>query len=669
MNDLRTENAVLEFSEWRAEFQFCEKKSQHLDCRDVGDYFYKIKFPDLVGIKELISKIEPTPNKVTLTYSLSESEISWIRESKLDVSLVIPRMFHQRTDYHLGTYVQKTFGLWTSLVFAIDKNSIFEEKKIKLVSYFMGLPSFGPTNLPVSAVISKKIAEYANLPTRNVMTALVLRAQEFTVFLLIVAMALILDHSAAFWCLALYTVGRSLRAFIPFLSESGYGPNEWMNYGFVFANAIVFVALPFFLLSLGQIKWKMKWLSASLVAAFTAFSVFFLTVENSLFKMDMWSDIGNCFIGIPILLYSIYKIKNNGKKKSAGDGQDLLVDSVKVLRALFLVLVLSLTVWVNYEDLVLEAANSFKDWLDWRHTLILPSLIVAALIEVGSTSKAMLVFSKKMVRQAMVDKDLEMGRQVQQEMLPIRSKTTSEWKWRTYYIPATSLAGDWFDIREINFANGEKALASCLADVTGHGIAAAMMTSTISSHWGRWCTLIVNRNIDPSNSDQSSQLVHEAVTMIHEGLLGLRSNKGCSAAMTLYFPKTQELYYATPGHTGILHMQDHNLSYLVAKGTRLGGVESAISVEKVSLLKGDLVFLYSDGIVAPNQITSQWIKRCHRKSIQAKYSLAKALLNGIRANKKLFRSHPELEDDMTLLIFAIGESQILSNQDEHKEVS
>lgn len=70
---------------------------------------------------------------------------------------------------------------------------------------------------------------------------------------------------------------------------------------------------------------------------------------------------------------------------------------------------------------------------------------------------------------------------------------------------ASQLAGDLFDLRESKFACGKKYLAVILADVTGHGVAAALSTTIISSYWSMWCTEAV-KNCGPSNTKEMEAL-------------------------------------------------------------------------------------------------------------------------------------------------------------------
>jgi len=130
---------------------------------------------------------------------------------------------------------------------------------------------------------------------------------------------------------------------------------------------------------------------------------------------------------------------------------------------------------------------SLTDPLDWRHMMLMPALLTAGLLEVGSVAKRMQSFGQEMAHKALIEKELKVGHDVQARMLPEKKFKTTHWQWRATYHPAEALAGDWFDIREIEFAEGKKMLAVCLADVTGHGVGSSLSTSVICSHWSLWC--------------------------------------------------------------------------------------------------------------------------------------------------------------------------------------
>jgi serine phosphatase RsbU (regulator of sigma subunit) len=294
-----------------------------------------------------------------------------------------------------------------------------------------------------------------------------------------------------------------------------------------------------------------------------------------------------------------------------------------------------------------------KSRLDWKNMLLMPSLMTAALLEVGSTAKKMLTFGRDMATKALIEQELNVGREVQARMLPSLRATTSSWHWRAMYLPAEALAGDWFDIRELSFADGRTLLAVCVADVTGHGVGSSLATSVICSHWGLWCTRLQASGF-PETPDAKQQELKRAPFGIHLGLKALRENENCTAIFALFDPTRNEITFSSAGHPGILVIGQKSFRYFTTQGERLGGdvMGDIIWNAKTETLSGDeLIVLYSDGVVPLRATVSSWAAQIKRKVIAGLANRPELMLvNQLRTNKHGFVDAPDLKDDMTLVM-------------------
>lgn len=86
------------------------------------------------------------------------------------------------------------------------------------------------------------------------------------------------------------------------------------------------------------------------------------------------------------------------------------------------------------------------------------------------------------LEQNRVEQDLALARQVQRAFLPSKAPQVSGYQFYNFYGPADEVGGDYFDYIPL----GDGRLAVIMADVVGHGIAAAMLMAKLSAE-ARYC--------------------------------------------------------------------------------------------------------------------------------------------------------------------------------------
>lgn len=219
LEGLKENQRILALPTWQAEFLSCPTNNK---CEKVGEPFYNLQIPNISEMKKIVANLSPSPDRVQMTYNLSEKEIAWIDGQK-NLVLVVATNIQNSSQVRVGEYKNLVYGLYADSTFFIPKKELLAEKKIELAINFKNYPFFGPADLPISFVNSLDVEKFVSLRTRAIMTSGVVRAQQYTVFLVVVAMALILDHSFTFLLLALYALARAIRGFMPFLREVGIG--------------------------------------------------------------------------------------------------------------------------------------------------------------------------------------------------------------------------------------------------------------------------------------------------------------------------------------------------------------------------------------------------------------------------------------------------------------
>lgn len=233
-------------------------------------------------------------------------------------------------------------------------------------------------------------------------------------------------------------------------------------------------------------------------------------------------------------------------------------------------------------------------------------------------------------------KELEEARKIQQGLLPQQLPKDPRYDVAASYEPLEEVGGDWYSL----VAAGDK-LSIHIADVTGHGLAAAFI-----------CTMT---KLAISVSGHSSPGAH--LERINE-LLALHVPEGRFITMGYvdYDVATGEMQHARAGHPPALLLEAATSSFrpLTAGGVPLGFMAgSQYSEERATLAPGDAILVYTDGITeAQNRANEQFgTERLGAALVEsaAKPNCAEMLRHiFLRFNE--FRDGRRLKDDVSLVV-------------------
>lgn len=194
--------------------------------------------------------------------------------------------------------------------------------------------------------------------------------------------------------------------------------------------------------------------------------------------------------------------------------------------------------------------------------------------------------AKRAADRAALAREVELAATVQGELLPskqphVHGATTVVGSWQ----PATRCAGDFWTIHPLE---GERLLIT-IGDVTGHGVASAMVTAAAVGA----CDVFVRR----SREDDL-----DLAALVHALDAAVRRVGGGELAMTCFAsildPNARTISYVSCGHTAPYLVRGLELHALVGRGNLLGvGVPHAPKVLQRPLEAGDLVVWYTDGVI------------------------------------------------------------------------
>ncbi len=186
------------------------------------------------------------------------------------------------------------------------------------------------------------------------------------------------------------------------------------------------------------------------------------------------------------------------------------------------------------------------------------------------------------LKQIELQRDLEVAHEVQRGFLPDKPPALDGYQFFNYYEPANHVGGDYFDY--ITLPDGRVAII--VADVVGHGIAAALLMAKMASE-ARYCLA--------SESD-----VGAATVRLNEAITGLNLDRFITMVLAVLDPETHEVTVANAGHMAPLYrLQDGSLE---EPGEHLAGVPLGImsgmeyNTCTFTVSPGESFTMYTDGI-------------------------------------------------------------------------
>ena len=185
-------------------------------------------------------------------------------------------------------------------------------------------------------------------------------------------------------------------------------------------------------------------------------------------------------------------------------------------------------------------------------------------------------------RNAQVKTDLDIAHQVQRRFLPQGHPDIEGYDFHAYYRAAERVGGDYYDYIPLDEDN----VAVIVADVVGHGIAAALLMAKLSGE----ARFALASNGDPV----------EAFHRINQSLSGLNLDKFVTAIMGLFNTKTNQVTFVNAGHMGpVLKRANGDVCSMEIEGAGmpLGILESTTyGSSTFEIEEGDVFLLYTDGV-------------------------------------------------------------------------
>lgn len=263
----------------------------------------------------------------------------------------------------------------------------------------------------------------------------------------------------------------------------------------------------------------------------------------------------------------------------------------------------------------------------------------ALLLSLGYTAMTMIVGNEN--RLLAIDKELEIARELQFSILPGKPPEMQGLRIAAVYEPMTAVAGDFYEFIQVD----DRRLGFLVADVSGHGVPAALIASMIK---------VAAQSINGCAHDPS-QVLQRLGSILADHLRG----QFVSAAYLWMDTEAGVARYSAAGHPPLLRWNAAQgaLQRVESNGLLFGVLpDCEYPACEMPLQPGDRYLLYTDGITEPENASGEAfgdsrLEQILRKAPRADaQELSASLLSGVRA----WQAAPSAQDDVTLIVVDVN---------------
>ncbi len=320
-----------------------------------------------------------------------------------------------------------------------------------------------------------------------------------------------------------------------------------------------FIGLPFILFSVETVAQQWKKQARWVVAGVFVIQCVLLGMRLLDVERNLASAANNVMVLalMPVLLFTVFVPRRKANRE------------LWIVRAGFIVFAL-FAVYTNAAGLGLISGQPGFEFLGFAFLLCC----------LGYVTVSQTVRNEE--RLISISKELEIARRIQSGLLPDSDVHVPELEIAAQYVPATSVAGDFYDF----LIKDGRELGVLVADVSGHGIGAALSASMVK--------------IAIRSQTGQADLPAEVLTGLNSILYGNMQGQFVTAGYLFLNVAKRELAYAGAGHPPLLvwRAEEKRVESIEKNGLMLGAFSGCqYETVKSSFSPGDRCLLYTDGIL------------------------------------------------------------------------
>ena len=243
-----------------------------------------------------------------------------------------------------------------------------------------------------------------------------------------------------------------------------------------------------------------------------------------------------------------------------------------------------------------------------------------------------------------IRRELRHARTIQDNLLPdiARMPLSEDLQWASSFVPMTEVAGDYFDAAELE----NRLLALLFADVSGHGMSAALVTAILKTAFEGW-------KESPVSLDRFAQHLNRLLCRVTP------DESFAAVVLATYDPASRELCHVNCGHCPFPLLipgdSDGEVCWLEEANTMVLGVqeENEFPTACRTLRPGDSLLLATDGVTeAVDDEDEQFgADRLIGYARAQRDRLPEQLVEGLVRHVEDFTGQGRQGDDRTVLAF------------------
>ena len=254
-------------------------------------------------------------------------------------------------------------------------------------------------------------------------------------------------------------------------------------------------------------------------------------------------------------------------------------------------------------------------------------------------------------KQKHLDDDLKVAAGIQQSLLPSREvPENSQLKWVWRFKPCQEIGGDIFNILRLD----ETHYAVYMLDVSGHGIASALVTVSASQMLQPHANTLLKKNCGKGLGNEIISPVDVVKELDNEYPME-RFDKYFTLVYMLIDTEKGLLRYCNAGHPPPILFRANGTAEKLEKGGPMVGLQGALPFEEgeIALAFGDRVILYTDGVVEYEKTDMDFYgeERFNDAITRSAGVNIDAFLDDVMEDLTTFGEGAPPRDDITLLAF------------------
>ena len=239
----------------------------------------------------------------------------------------------------------------------------------------------------------------------------------------------------------------------------------------------------------------------------------------------------------------------------------------------------------------------------------------------------------------LLQRDLDIAQEIQQSLLPESVTKIKDYELAGFSRAAEKAGGDYYDWRLID----DSRLVLSIADVTGHGIGPALVTTA--------CRAYVRAILDGSN--EIDILIKKVNALLHEDM---PSGKFVTFGLLDLNLDKHVVTFLSAGHAPhiLIKGDDGSIEYIDAQGIPFGIVDHQDLEDSImhSLDKGDLMVMLTDGVyeITDNDDNQLGLDGLVELIVEKRNQSAETIVKSIEETLLKYLDGSLPKDDMTMVI-------------------